>query len=72
MGTSEKVPGIIGLRTGCLDNREDIHPQAHIFVKEKQLWFTLPSEIPSFDEGYVFEDMWPKESFQRLMASFEK
>lgn len=54
------------LRPGTLDDSTSIKPQAHIWIKEKQHWVIIDDELPSFDESYDANELWPKDSLIRL------
>lgn len=54
------------LRPGTLDQANDLQPQAHIWVSEKQAWVVIPEDIPNFSENYEAESTWPKSSLARL------
>jgi len=41
-------------------------PQAHIFSRSMQTWFTLPENVPSFPEGFDRSVGWPIESLKNL------
>ncbi len=45
------VPGLIVLRAGTLDGSDRIDPVAHIWVKRKQPWLTLPTDVPTWLES---------------------
>lgn len=59
-----QVP-VIALRTGTLDNPHAVSPQAHIFVRSKQPWVSLPAEVPTFEQAYDRAQVWPPESVAR-------
>ncbi len=50
------VPGLIVLRAGTLGSSDQISPVAHIWVKRKQPWLTLPSGVPSWPESPTPEE----------------
>lgn len=54
------------LRPGTLDDITGIKPQAHIWIKEKQDWVNLPTDLPLFNESYDAEEIWPENSLKRL------
>ena len=56
------------IRVGTLDDPSKMPPDIHIFTSSKQPWVTLPPDAPVVDEYYVTQDVWPKESLQRLAA----
>ena len=56
------------IRVGTLDDPSKMPPDINIFTSSKQPWVTLPPDAPVVDEYYVTQDVWPKESLQRLAA----
>ena len=60
--------GIIYIRAGTLDETRYIRPAAHIYMKSKQEWVSLPGGTPAFQELYDREDVWPSSSLKRLEA----
>ena len=62
--------GLLFLRAGTLDETKKIKPLAHIYTKSKQEWMILPDDVPSFEEGYEREKLWPHESLARLDTLF--
>jgi hypothetical protein len=44
---------------------------AHIWTKRKHKWLEIPSEVPTFDEGYDRNLVWPQESLARLTRELE-
>lgn len=59
--TNPARPGVALLRAGTLDVAHDLQPRAHIWVRSRQPWFTLPPEVPAYDEG-------PPENFRYVLA----
>jgi len=45
------MPDIAILRAGTLDLSSDLEPAAHIWVKRKQQWLSIPAEIPQWSEN---------------------
>jgi hypothetical protein len=41
-------PGLVVVRAGTLDRSDELDVVAHIWVKRKQSWLTLPSGVPSW------------------------
>jgi len=66
---STRYPATVTLRAGTLDDSSIATPQAHIWVKRKQSWLTLPAGVPCFDENYDMESTWPVASLARLRAA---
>jgi hypothetical protein len=44
-------PGVVVVRAGTLDRSDELDAAAHIWVKRKQPWLTLPEEVPTWPEG---------------------
>lgn len=53
------------VRVGTLDNPDAFPPDVHIFTGSKQPWLTLPASVPSFEEYYDRETLWPEASLAR-------
>jgi len=66
---STRFPATVTLRAGTLDDASIATPQAHIWVKRKQRWFTLPAGVPRFDENYAMDAVWPAASLARMRAA---
>ena len=49
--TNPTRPGIALLRAGTLDETDKLRPRAHVWVKRKQPWVTLPGDVPAFEEA---------------------
>jgi hypothetical protein len=65
--------GILGdairfIRVGTLDDPSRMPPDIHIFTSSKQPWVTLPPDAQVVEEYYVTQDVWPKESLDRMAA----
>ncbi|MCL9781720.1 GFA family protein [Vibrio sp. S4M6] len=43
-------PGMIKLKPANLSDTSIIHPTAHVWVSEKQDWFTIPEGVQAFDK----------------------
>ena len=54
------------LQTRCLEDLRQLSIGAHIWVKRKDPWLELPSDVPQFDEGYHRDGVWPKASIKRV------
>lgn len=65
---STRFPTTIVLRSGTVDQAEHVSPGAHIWVKRKQAWLALPTDVPHFEEQYDREAVWPAESLARYAA----
>jgi hypothetical protein len=44
-------PGVTVVRAGTLDRSKELRVVAHIWVKSKQPWLTLPEGVPSWPES---------------------
>ena len=62
---SSEFPSII-LRPGTLDDPSIAAPQAHIWVRRKQAWLSLPDDVPQFAEQYDLSTTWPASSLARF------
>ena len=65
--------GILGdairfIRVGTLDDPGKMPPDIHIFTSSKQPWLVLPPDARFVEEYYVTQDIWPKESLERMAA----
>ena len=60
--------GLIVLRPGTLDEIDQLQPQAHIWVQEKQPWVQIPKNVPSFAKEYNLYELWPAESLTRMQS----
>lgn len=58
------------VRVGTLDNSDLCPPDVQIFTSSKQKWVPLDPGIPSFEELYKFEELWPDASYARFKAVF--
>lgn len=61
---STEFPSVI-LNPGTLDDPSIAAPQAHIWVRRKQAWLTLPADVPQFEEQYDRDTTWPADSLAR-------
>lgn len=59
--TNSARPGLVVVRAGTLDASDTLLAVLHIWVKRKQPWLELPTDVPSFDEGA------PTEAFLNLI-----
>ena len=39
------------------------------FTSSKQEWVPLSEEIPTFEEFYKFDEVWPQKSLERLQTA---
>ncbi|HEX3141081.1 MAG TPA: GFA family protein, partial [Rhizobacter sp.] len=44
-------PGVMVVRAGTLDRSDELDIVAHIWVKRKQPWLTLPENVPAWSES---------------------
>ena len=58
--------GRIIIRTSTLNDSKNFPPQAHIFTRSKVPWITLDDKIPSFENMYDRNKLWPKASLDKL------
>jgi hypothetical protein len=49
--TNSARPGVAILRAGTLDRSDELEVAAHIWVKRKQPWLSLPDGVPAWPEG---------------------
>lgn len=49
--TNSARPGLVVVRAGTLDRSDELDVVAHIWVKRKQPWLSLPAEVPAWSEG---------------------
>lgn len=61
--TNTRRPGIAVIRAGTLDDSDKLDAVAHIWVKRKQHWLTLPEGVPAWRESA------PPEEFATLMMA---
>src|SRR5436190_16737981 len=54
------------IRVGTLDDPDRLPPDVHIFTASKQPWVVLPPNIPAFEEYYDRDELWPKDSLERI------
>ena len=56
------------VRVGTLDDPAALTPGAHIYVRSKLPWVTLPENVPAFPSYYESKKLWPAESLERRRA----
>jgi hypothetical protein len=59
-------PEIWFVRGGTLDEPRSVEPDVHIFTRSKVDWVTLPEGVPAVEVFYDLEELWPRESLQRI------
>lgn len=57
------------VRVGTLDEPGRFPPQAHIYVRSRQPWVTLPTGVPAFPAYYNAAKVWPAQSLDRYSAA---
>jgi len=57
------------VRVGTLDDPDQCSPDVQIFTKRKQAWVPLNPDIPSFEDFYSFDEVWPRPALRRLEAA---
>jgi hypothetical protein len=57
---------ILFVRAGTLDDPSAVEPDVHIFTRSKLPWVTLPAGVPAVEVFYDLEELWPRESLQRI------
>ena len=61
-------PQVSFVRAGTLDVPASVSPDAHIFVRSKLPWVSLPESVPAFEVYYDTKKLWPPASLARLAA----
>jgi hypothetical protein len=59
-------PEVWFVRAGTLDDPASVAPDVHIFTRSKLPWVTLPESVPAFDVFYDLQELWPRESLERI------
>jgi len=54
------------VRAGTLDEPSAVTPDVHIFTRSKVPWLALPKGARAFESIYKLDDVWPRESRERL------
>ena len=49
--------GLVVVRAGTLDQSDNLHTVAHIWVKRKQPWLILQKDVPTWAEAAPFEEL---------------
>jgi len=55
---------VMVVRPGTFDDTSIVWPQAHIWAREKQSWFEIPTGVPVFEEEYDHKQLWPRASLE--------
>jgi hypothetical protein len=61
-------PEVLFVRAGTLDDPASVAPDAHIYIRSKVPWMTLPEGVPAFEGYYDSKTLWPRTSLERLRA----
>ncbi|HJQ73620.1 MAG TPA: GFA family protein [Gaiellaceae bacterium] len=61
-------PRVYFVRAGTLDEPSSVSPDVHIYRRSKLPWVTLPEGVPSFEEFYDLDAVWPASSLERIRA----
>jgi len=59
-------PQLRFVRAGTLDEPRSVTPDVHIFTKSKVGWVVLPESTPAVEIYYDRNELWPRESLERL------
>jgi len=62
-------PGVNFMRVATLDEPAGCPPDAHIYVRSKLPWVTLPEGVPAFEGFYDPKAQWPAEGLARVRAA---
>jgi hypothetical protein len=62
-------PALRFVRGGTLDDPRSTEPDVHIYTRSKVGWVALPESTPAFEEYYNTKQLWPPESYARLMKA---
>lgn len=47
--SERRIPGVIWLRAGTLDDTRWLKPVAHVWVRSAQQWFAIPEGVKTFE-----------------------
>ena len=61
-------PDIRFVRAGTLDDPSQVSPDVHIFTRSKRDWVGLPESVPAFEVYYDRNEVWRRESLDRIEA----
>jgi hypothetical protein len=61
-------PKLRFVRVGTLEEPLALTPGAHIYIRSKVPWVTLPAGVPAFEAYYDSKKLWPAESLERRRA----
>ena len=57
------------VKGGTLDDPSAIEPNLHLFAGNKVPWTEIPDGVRVFEGDYDVKEVWPRESFERLMRA---
>lgn len=60
------------IRVCSLDKPNSVSPNAHIYVRSKLPWISLPADVPAFEAFYDPVTTWPADSLKRGKAVFSR
>ena len=60
------------VRVGTLDDPESLSPDIHIFTASKQLWVSIPDDLPSSRDYYDAKEYWSNNSLKRMEVELNK
>lgn len=69
--TSTAFPLTVLLQTNRVNDPGLLDLCAHIWLKRKHSWLTLPSDVAQFEKGYQRDQTWPDSSLTRLKSYTE-
>jgi hypothetical protein len=61
-------PDIRFVRAGTLDDPSRVAPDVHIYTRSKLPWIRLPDSAPAFEVYYDRNEVWTRESLDRIEA----
>lgn len=64
--TATNHPETALLNSRTLDDLRMLEIGAHIWTVDKHAWLKLPADVPQFEERYDRNEVWPRESLERL------
>ncbi len=64
--TATNHPETALLNSRTLDDIRMLEIGAHIWTVDKHAWLKLPADVPQFEKGYDRNEVWSRESLERL------